>query len=550
MLRSFRFWFTTVVFTLTAVILIGFVSSSDRYFYIKKNFTILSEVYEEVSESYVEEVDPERLMRNGINAMLETLDPYTVLVDEAESQRMDEMTTGQYAGVGLEVGARDGKLVVIAPIEGYSAHRKGIRAGDIIVEVDGISTDGMSSDDLQGLLRGEPDSEVELKVERYGMDQEIEFELTRETIEITNVSYSGLLEHDGDEKIAYVVLNRFAQNAAEEVRDEINELKDDGDLDGIMLDLRNNPGGLLTEAVNMVDLFVEPGIEIVSTQGRESDQNDSYESSQAPAFEDEPLIVLQNSGSASASEIVSGAIQDLDRGIVAGERSFGKGLVQIVRPLSYNMALKITTSKYYIPSGRSIQSLDFAGEEDSEEADIDDEDRTPFETKGGRTVYESIGIEPDVEAEEREESMVELSLLQESKYFFFANQFYSDNDDYSELTDEIFQDFKAFLDDEEFTFQTRGQEYYDEFVSNLDDPMKEQASAELAALNEVITEEQETQFDMHEDEIRASLHEELISRYDGEDGRMKAAIRTDNVINEALEYLTELTLYQNFLEAE
>lgn len=510
----------------------------------------MSEVYEEVSESYVEEVDPERLMRRGVNAMLETLDPYTVLVDEAESQRMDEMTTGQYAGVGLEIGARDGKLVVIAPIEGYSAHRKGMRAGDIIVEVDGISTEGMNTDDLQGLLRGEPDSEVVLTVERYGMEQKIDFELTRETIEVTNVSYSGSLEHDGDQRLAYVVLSRFAQNAAEEIREELSELKEDGELDGILLDLRNNPGGLLTEAVNVVDLFVDQGIEIVSTKGRGSNSNDSYKSSEAPAFPDEPLVILQNSGSASASEIVTGAIQDLDRGIVAGERSFGKGLVQIVRPLSYNMALKITTSKYYVPSGRSIQSLDFASQEHSDQADVDDEDRTPFETKGGRTVYESIGIEPDIKVEEREESMVELALLQESKYFFFANQYYSENDEYSSLSDSIFEDFKAYLDDEEFSFRTRGQEYYDEFVSNLNDPIRDQASAELAALKEVISEEQETQFENHEDYIRARLNQEITSRFDGEDGRMRASIQNDNVIIEAMSYLTDSTNYQNVLEVE
>lgn len=550
MIRVPRFWLTTVLFGLTAIVLIGFISSSDRYFYIKKNFTIFSEVYEEVSESYVSEVDPKSLMRNGINAMLESLDPYTVLVDETESRRMDEMTTGQYAGVGLEIGARNGKLVVIAPIEGYSAHRKGIRAGDIIVEVDGLSVEGMSTDDLQGLLRGEPDSTVELVVERYGIDQQLEFELTREAIEVTNVKYSGLLEHDGNERLGYIVLNRFAQNAAEEIREAIIEMQEEQELDGLVLDLRNNPGGLLNEAVNVVDLFVEPGVEIVSTQGRGSNDNSSYESSDVPVFADKPLAVLQNNGSASASEIVTGAIQDLDRGVVIGERSFGKGLVQIIRPLSYNMALKITTSKYYTPSGRSIQSLEFAGEADSEQADIQDEDRNPFETRDGRTVYESIGIEPDIKVEEPEESMVELTLLQESRYFFFANQFYSENEEYSALTDDIFRDFKAYLEEDEFTFQTRGQKHYDEFVSLLDDQVKERASAELSSLEAVISEEQEKQFDNREEAIKARLHEELISRFEGEEGRMKASIETDQVINTTLEYLINLDNYYQILEVE
>lgn len=549
MIRSSRFWITITVFLITGVLIAGF-ATSDKYFYIKKNFTIFSEVYEEVSESYVDDVDPETLMRNGINSMLETLDPYTVLVDEAESERMDEMTTGQYAGVGLEVGARDGRLVVIAPIEGYSADRKGMRAGDIIIEVDGISTEGLNADDLQSLLRGEPESTVDIVVDRYGMDQELEFELTRETIEVTNVSFSEIIDHEGDERIGYIVLNRFAQNAAEEVRSVITDFKEDGELNGLILDLRNNPGGLLNESVDLVDLFVEPGKEIVSTSGRDSDMNDSFESSEAPVYEDKPLAVLQNRGSASASEIVSGAIQDLDRGIVFGDRSFGKGLVQIVRPLSYNMALKITTSKYYTPSGRSIQSLEFASEQDSREAEITDDERQPFETSGGRTVYESIGIEPDIRFDEEEESMVELSLLQGSHYFFFANQFVSENEEYEELTEEIFAQFEDYLDEEEFTFQTRAQQHYEQFTSSLDDDLKDQAASELASLKEAISEEQQEQFYRHEDEIRNQLHEELISRYEGESGRMIASIQSDEVVEQAIRHLSNIELYNDILEIE
>ena len=545
-----RFLISTVILVVIAVSVAGFISSSDQYFYIKKNFTIFSEVYEEVTDSYVDEVDPEELMRNGINAMLETLDPYTVLVDEAESERMDVMTTGQYAGVGLEVGARDGRLVVIAPIEGYSADRKGMQAGDIILEVDGVSTEGMNAEDLQSLLRGDADTTVDILVERYGMDQELEFELTRETIEVTNVTYSDILDHEGDERIGYIVMNRFAQNAAEEVREAITNFKDDGELDGLVLDLRNNPGGLLDESVKLVDLFVDSGIEIVTTSGRGNNDNESFESSQPPVYEDKPLAVLQNSGSASASEIVAGAIQDLDRGIVIGERSFGKGLVQVVRPLSYNMALKITTSKYHIPSGRSIQALEFASEEDSREADISDDQREAYETRGGRTVYESIGIEPDVEVHKPDQSMVELALLQESHYFFFANQFASDHDEYNEMSDETFEAFKQYLEKEEFAFQTRSQQQYDQFVDALEDDLKDKATAELAALEEAIAEEQEMQFERYESNIRDELDEELISRYEGESGRMKASIKSDEVVHEATRHFTDINLYNQLLEVE
>ncbi|MDI6402770.1 S41 family peptidase, partial [Balneolaceae bacterium ANBcel3] len=413
-----------ILILLTAATASATAKETDTYFQLKKNFTIFSEVFEQLSNAYIDDVDPDILIRRGIEAMLDELDPYTVLIDEAESRRMDIVTTGQYAGVGLEVGARGGQLVVIAPVEGYSAERRGVKAGDVIKKVDDVDVSRLTADDLQSLLRGDPGSAVVLTIERYGIDEPLIFELERETIEVKNVTFFGVLESDS--RIGYILLRRFAQNAAEEVREAILELEKEAPLDGLILDMRNNPGGLLEEAVKIIDKFVPPGERIVWTEGRYSRANQRYTTSETPVYEDRPLIVLQNHGSASASEIVSGALQDLDRAVIVGQRSFGKGLVQVVRELSYNTALKITTSKYFIPSGRSIQSTPFvSGEDISGTGDVPDSLRSRFSTKSGRTVYEGIGIEPDVYVEKRQQSLLEIALLQNSHYFFFVNEFIS-----------------------------------------------------------------------------------------------------------------------------
>ncbi|MFW6347330.1 MAG: S41 family peptidase, partial [Cyclonatronaceae bacterium] len=348
-----------LLFAAAVVLFTGFISESDPLFQIRKHFSIFSDVIAEVNELYVVEISPEKVIRSGIDAMLETLDPYTVLIDESESQDIDLMTTGSYAGVGIEVGARGDELVVITPIEGYAAARQGIRAGDVIVRVNGISAEGLSPEDLNAELRGQVDSTVELTIRRFGMDELMEFSLKRERIEIKNVEWAGFA--DEQQQIAYVLLSRFGQNAGREIREALQELEEEADapLSGVVLDLRNNPGGLLIEAVRTAEIFLPGGLEIVSTRGRAEQTTQTYGTEQAALLPDVPLVVLQNAGSASSSEIVTGAIQDYDRGVIMGQQSFGKGLVQIIRPVSYGMALKITTSKYFTPSGRYIQSVDY-----------------------------------------------------------------------------------------------------------------------------------------------------------------------------------------------
>ncbi|MEX0779117.1 MAG: S41 family peptidase [Balneolales bacterium] len=524
----------------------GFVYTSDPYFLIKKNFTIFSEVYDEVSTRYVDEVEPERLMRHGINSMLEKLDPYTVIIDEADSQEMDIVTTGQYAGVGLEVGARADKLVVIAPIEGYSAERRGMKAGDVIIAVDGTPTNNMTMEGLQSLLRGESGSQVSITTTRIGLDEELTFDLTRERIDIKNIAYSGIL--DGDQRIGYVLLRRFAQNASEELRNAVLEMKEGGELDGLILDLRNNPGGLLDEAVYMVDKFVSPGHKVVQTKGRMPETNSVY-STEEPAILNKPLVVLQNNGSASSSEIVSGALQDLDKAVIIGDRSFGKGLVQIIRPLSYNLAIKITTSKYYTPSGRSIQSHDYSSVENPDEVEVPDSLRTPFKTLSGRTVYEGIGIEPDIQVDDGPQSLLEVALLQNSHYFFFANQYASENPEFDlELVDEaLFDSFQVYLEKEEFNYKTRSEHYYTEFTESLDDEIRKNAQAQLTRFEEIVNEEKQLQMEQNAEKIKQELFLELLSRYEGTTGKLKHSLKYDESVQEGIRLLANPEEYKSIL---
>lgn len=530
----------------SVLLLSAFTYTTDVFFQIKKNFTIFSEVYQEVSNRYVDEVDPEKLMRRGIGAMLELLDPYTVLIDEADQQNFEVLTTGRYAGVGIEVGARNGRLVIIAPIEGYSAHQRGVLAGDIILEVDGFSVNNMSVDDLQSLVAGEPGTLLILTVERYGFDQPIEFELIRENVEIRNITFSGFVDEASG--VGYISLARFGQQASVELRQAIADMKAKRQLHTLILDLRNNPGGLLDEAVKIVDLFVGPGVEVVRTQGR------SFESSftsrtELPVYFEGNLVVLQNNGSASASEIVSGALQDLDRAVVIGQRSFGKGLVQVVRPLSYNVALKITTSRYYIPSGRSIQSVVYPHDDKELSYQVPDSLRNPFQTRAGRTVYDGVGIDPDILVDRETQSLAEIALLQNSAYFFFANEYRAQQPDfdYEVLPDEVYAAFLGYLERTAFDYTTRPQRFLAQLEEQLIELDIRTADESLRILHQVLDEQKVQELDESKERVSRELFLELISRYEGPTGRIQASLRTDFVVLAARDIAADERRFQAIL---
>ena len=507
---------------------------TDIYFLIKKNFSIFSKAYENVALEYVDEVDPEVLMRNGMEAMLETLDPYTVFYNESQNEQAEIFSRSNYAGVGIDAGFRDGEVVVVAPTEGGPADEKGVRAGDVIIAIDGVSTEGLLPEEVQNLTMGEIGSTLILTINRFGLDQPIDFELTRASIEINNVTH--ITNLGAQNQFGYIRLAQFGVNSANEIRTAIEELASGNNLEGLVLDLRDNPGGILQEAVAIIDKFVEPGITVVETRGRIQEYNSAYETRE-PVMFNKPVVVLMNGGSASASEVVAGALQDLDRAVILGETSFGKGLVQIVKPMPYNTSMKITISRYYTPSGRSIQSLAYTHQARNASVSRQETANRIFKTRNGRDVKEGRGIEPDVFSGTTIPGLLEISLIQDGAYFDFATQFESQNTSFEadQLTDRIFEDFKAFLSETGFDYQTDSELLLQELEAKH---QSDEVKANIEAIRTVIQKEKEKAFSSNEKQIRKSLYLELVSRYKGQTQQREAALRFDDQLDEALNLLS------------
>lgn len=520
--------------------------SPDVYFLIKKNYSIFSKTYETVALEYVDEVDPEILMQSGLDAMLETLDPYTVLFNEAQNEQAEIISRGNYAGIGIEAGYRDGEVVVIAPMEGAPAEKAGIRAGDIIIAVDGVSTEDLQPEEVNALTSGETGSEVTITIKRFGVTQPLDFTLKRERIEVTNISYSGLI--GANEHTGYIRLSQFGNNSAEEIRKALADLMESTELNGLVLDLRDNPGGILQEAVQIIDKFVEPGITVVDIRGRLAEYNQTF-STREPVMFDKPVIVLMNGGSASASEVVAGALQDLDRALIIGKQSFGKGLVQIVKPLPYNNSLKLTISRYYIPSGRSIQSVQYTHQ--GRNAAINaNTSRQEFKTRNGRIVYEGRGIEPDVESMIEEPDILEIALMQQGMYFDYATEYEAENEVFNadELPDEVFVDFQKYLSEENFSYQTDSEKILADLQETL--PKNTATEKAITELHDAIAAEKEVVFNEAEQSIRRALFLELISRYKNQSGRIKASLKTDADVATALEYINNQAELAKLLSGE
>lgn len=535
---------------LGVLVIVGMASiafqPTDIYFLIKKNFTIFSKTYENVALEYVDQVDPELLMRSGMEAMLETLDPYTVFYNESQNEQAEIFSRSNYAGVGIEAGFRDGKVVIVAPKEGSPAELKGVRAGDEIIAIDGVSTEGLQPEEVQNLTMGEIGSPLTLTIKRFGLDQPIDFELERAEIETPNVTHTSYL---GDtDQFGYIRLAQFGQNSASEIRNSIETLSVNNSLEGLVLDLRGNPGGILQEAVAIIDKFVEPGLTVVETRGRIAEYNSSYET-QEPVLFDKPVIILMNGGSASASEVVAGALQDLDRAVILGETSFGKGLVQIVKPMPYNTSMKITISRYYTPSGRSIQSLAYTHKGRNTAVSRQETANRIFKTRNGREVKEGRGIEPDVESKTTVPGLLEISLIQEGMYFDFATQFESNNSTFEsdELPDEVFSDFKTFLEQNDFDYITDSEILLEELKLKQ---KGEEVDTHINAINEYIQSQKENDFLVAEKEMKKALFLELTSRYKGQSGKADASLVLDKQLNEALILLSNSSQVNTILSGQ
>ncbi|MEX0823728.1 MAG: S41 family peptidase [Balneolaceae bacterium] len=526
----------------------GFVKSNDLFFQIKKQLTIFSDVYKQVAIRYVDEVPPEALMKVGINAMLDVLDPYTVFIDEGEQQQMEILSSGSYGGIGIDAGYRENQIVIIAPLDGYPAQRAGLQPGDVFLEIDGVDVSGLSPEEVQQLTIGDVGTKIDLKIERPGMQQPITFELERERIEINNISFSEFVETDRG--IAYIQLSRFGQNTGEEIRSAILDFNESKNFNGLILDLRNNPGGLLNEALELIDKFIEPGVTVLETRGRIESVNSTYTSEEPALLEDLPVVVLMNNGSASASEVVAGAFQDLDRAVIIGEKSFGKGLVQTIEPLSYNTSLKITISQYYTPSGRSIQSVDYSDLESGAENGEAGNNRRKFLTKNGRPVYDGNGIEPDLTVTKANRSLLEVSLMRENYFFFFINQYLANNGEISkDLPDNAFKLFVSYLLEEDFDFMTPVDQHLEEISQNLEQfSQPGSAEANVEELKALLRDYKILQIYESEEFITKQLQFEWIAQTQNREERTRRMLQSDEDVLKAIELLSNTDQYQQILE--
>ena len=540
------------VLAIAAVSAIGLLSFTreNNFFEIAKNLDIFSSLYKEVNAYYVDDVEPGQFMRKGIDAMLESLDPYTNYISEDEIEGYRFQTTGKYGGIGASIRKAGDFIVIAEPYENYPAYKSGLRAGDVITEIDGRTIKGKSTDDVSKILKGQPGTEVKLTVKRYGQEKTEVVTFKREEVKVKSVPFSGMLPNN----IAYVRLSQFTDQCGREVEDALRDLKAKNDIKGVVLDLRGNPGGLLNEAVNLSNLFVDKGQLIVSTKGRVEEWDKSFSTLNQPFDTQIPVAVLVNSGSASASEIVSGSLQDLDRAVVIGQKTFGKGLVQTTRPLSYGTQLKVTTAHYYTPSGRCIQALDYAHRnDDGSVGKIPDSLKKEFKTVAGRKVYDGGGIEPDVALETHRYAPIVVSLVEKNLIFDYANLYASQHTTIAEpaqfaLTETEYAAFVKWLSDKDYDYATKTEESLKAFEKTAEkEEYYEALKTDLASLRTKMAHDKDRDLEKHKDEIQKLLTEEITSRYYYQTGRVQVSLKNDKEVSKAIEVLTDADQYKKLL---
>jgi carboxyl-terminal processing protease len=532
---------------LIAIILTGFFAGKgDIYFEIAKNLDLLGKVYKEITFNYVDEVEPENFLRAGIEGMLTSLDPYTIFIDEKKIEDIDLITNGKYGGVGISIGLRGDDVTVVEIMDGYAAQRQGIQIGDIIIEAGGEQISPENIDDISSLVKGEPGTTVDLKVVRNELRDTLSFNLIREEVIVKNIPYSAFYPENSN--TAYIKLSNFSRSASDEIKKSIKELKEQKQVESIILDLRGNPGGLLDIAIDVCDKFLARDLLVVSTRGREESSEKKYYSVEEPIVSnDVEIIVLINGGSASASEIVAGALQDHDRSVILGTKSFGKGLVQTIVPLSYNTSLKITTAKYYTPSGRCIQRIDYAKDNDVIIPPKSEEDQKFF-TDRKREVYARGGITPDTTVEFSIDGELTRELLAKGMFFKFANNYFFNNPtaNYSKLNDQnTFIDFTEYLKETEFKYTSQTEIEIDNLISSAYD--KEEIKIELTKIKADLKGLYEKELQIYKDEILREIKSELASRYLGFEGRIEEQLNSDPQVQTAINIINDQKSYNKLL---
>jgi len=539
------------IFKVSLVALVGFASVAavtkdhDKLFEISKNIEIFTNLYQEINTHYVDDLNPSKMMRIGIDAMLEALDPYTNYISESEIEGYRYITEGKYKGIGADFIKIGEEVTVSAPLENSPASKAGLKAGDVLIAVDGKEVAGKRSSDVSRFLKGFPGTEVELTIKRPGASSQQKLVLTRDEVKVENVPYSGML----NEEVGYLALTTFTRNAGRNVADAVKKLKENNPkMKGVVFDLRGNGGGLLAEAVNVSNVFVNKGELVVTTKGKVIDWDRSYKTLNKPVDINMPLVVLIDKGSASASEIVSGVIQDLDRGVLVGQRSYGKGLVQNTQDVGYNSKVKITIAKYYIPSGRCIQGVEYA---DGTPIDIPDSLRTPFKTRNGRKVLDGGGVKPDLFLDKSESERILGSLNKKHLIFDYVTQYCLKHEKIAAVKDFHFDEFDSFisyLEKKNFAYDTESEKILKQ--------LREKAKAEkyndilksdFTAMENKIKQAKKDDLYEFKGAIVDQIEKEISARYYFESGKIQIGLRNDSEVSEAIALINNPAKYNKLL---
>ena len=541
------------IFVIIGFVVVGFLTynfvRSD--FEIAKNLDIYSSLLKQLDENYVDDVNVTDLNKTAIDAMLNKLDPYTVFYQESDLEEFKLMTTGQYGGIGAIIQQSDDYIIISEPYEGWAASKAGLQPGDRIVEIGGKDMKGKSVSDVSSMLKGQPGTTLSMTIIPYGKTKPIKKDIVREEIKLPPVSYYGMLK---ETTTGYIRLDQFTDNASLEVKNAFMKLKEEGMKD-LVLDLRGNGGGLLSEAVNIVNLFVDKGNLIVSTKGKIGERNQLYYTQNPPLDTKIPIVVLVDGMSASASEIVSGALQDIDRAIIVGQRTFGKGLVQNVVPLSYNTRLKVTVSKYYLPSGRCVQKIDYFHKDSAGNSSSKiDSSAMVFKTRGGRLVYDYGGVEPDVVLTNESYSTILLAMFQKNIIFNYANEFKLNNGsiplvDKFVFSDAMYKDFMKYVSDKHLEYETFTEKQIKHLKESVKaDKFSKEVEAAIAALEALVLEDKNTDLIRYKKEISELLELEIISRYYNQKGKIEASLKIDPDLEEAKKLLNDNKTYTSILK--
>ena len=527
-----------------------FPGNDDVYFEVSRNIDLFGKVYKEIAFNYVDEINPEKFMQAGIAGMLKTLDPYTIFIDANRKDEIDLITNGKYGGVGISIGVRGDNVTIIEILDGYSAQKQGLRIGDVLIEAGGTTVSSQNVDDVSSLVKGEPGTMVKLKIVRNENKDTIDFNLVREEVIIKNLTFYGFYPDNSNN--VYIKLSNFSRSAGDELKKVLKELRSQREIKSVVLDLRGNPGGLLDVAVDICDKFLEKELLIVSTKGRDYASEKKYISMQEPMFGDGKLVVLVNEGSASASEILAGAIQDHDRGIILGIKTFGKGLVQTVTPLNFNTSLKITTAKYYTPSGRCIQKIDYS-KKNKVFTGEDSIVTSSFLTDNKRTVYSGGGITPDSIVNFEIEGEITRDLLAKGLFFQFADHYYYAHPTvkFEELNNEkLYNEFKGYLTEQKYTYHSGSEHELESLINDVEKKkLGDNLSSDLKRIKIQFEKLGINELSTFKAEVIREIREEIAARYLGNEGRIKETLSNDKQFKAALDVISS-SRYEKLLSAK